>query len=273
VDANFEHAVDSLLIGDVETVVSLVTAMPRLVRARSHHPHQATLLHYLAANGVEQERQRSPANAPEIARILLSHGAHADALAEMYGGQYTTMSMLVSGVHPAQAGVQSALVETLLDFGAAIEGVGSGETPLITALAFGYREAAEALAERGASVENLVAAAGLGRIALVAQLFPSASAEERHRALALAAQHGQADIVQLLLEAGEDPNRFNPAGFHGHSTPLHQAVYNGHTEVVHLLVERHARLDLRDTVYQGTPLDWAKHAGNETMIEYLSRLK
>ena len=34
------------------------------------------------------------------------------------------MTMLVSSVHPAKAGVEDALVEELLDQGAAIEGVG-----------------------------------------------------------------------------------------------------------------------------------------------------
>ena len=37
------------------------------------------------------------------------------------------MALLVSSCHPAQAGVQVALTETLLDFGASIEGRGSGK--------------------------------------------------------------------------------------------------------------------------------------------------
>ncbi len=42
----------------------------------------------------------------------------------MYGAECTTMSMLVSSSHPADAGLQVPLVELLLDFGAAIAGVG-----------------------------------------------------------------------------------------------------------------------------------------------------
>jgi hypothetical protein len=45
----------------------------------------------------------------------------------------------------------------------------------------------------------------------------------------------------------------------------------GHSAVVRLLVERRARLDIEDTVYHGTPLGWAKHAGNTAMEEYLIR--
>jgi len=38
---------------------------------------------------------------------------------------------------------------------------------------------------------------------------------------------------------------------------------------VHLLVERGARLDIKDTVYQGTPLDWAIYGGIKEIAEYL----
>ena len=145
-----------------------------------------------------------------------------DATAEMYGGQRTTMSMLVSSSHPAMAGVQVALVETLLDFGASLE----YQSPLMTALASGQGAAAEALVRRGARVDNIAVAAGLRRLKDASQLL-TADAESRHRALALAAQHGHLEVVRLLLDAGEDPNRYNPAGNHAHSTPLHQAVLAG----------------------------------------------
>ena len=96
-----------------------------------------------------------------------------------------------------------------------------------------------------------------------------ASVDDRHRALALASQHGHADIVQMLLDAGEDPNRYNPKANHGHSTPLHQAALAGHEEVVRLLVARGARLDIKDTIYESTPLGWALYAGREHIVEYL----
>lgn len=274
----FESAVEAVVEGNEAALKSLLRDHPDLVRARSARithfdppVHGATLLHYVAANGVEGYRQKTPANAVEIAKTLLAAGAEADALADMYGGQCTTLSMLVSSGHPAKAGVQIALVETLLDFGAAIEARGSGKwtSPLMTALAFGFPGAAEALAQRGARVDDLAAAAGLGRLADARRWLPAASPESRHRALALAAQLGHADIVRLLLDAGEDPNRYNPEGNHAHSTPLHQAALAGHDAVVRLLVERGARLDIEDTIYQGTPLGWARHAGQTGIESYL----
>src|SRR5207245_433758 len=105
------------------------------------------------------------------------------------------------------------------------------------------------------------AAAGLGRLDDTRRWLATASGEDRHRALALAAQHGHVAIVGLLLDAGEDPNRYNPKGNHGHSTPLHQAVWSAHDAVVRLLVERGARLDIEDTIYEGTPLGWAIYGG------------
>jgi hypothetical protein len=84
----------------------------------------------------------------------------------MYRGEYTTMSMLVSSHPPEKAGLQIVLAETLLDFGASIESLGSKKwgSPLLTALAFGYLKTAEGLPIRGARVDSLPAAAGLGRL-------------------------------------------------------------------------------------------------------------
>ena len=76
-----------------------------------------------------------------------------------------------------------------------------------------------------------------------------------------------------MLEAGEDPNRYNPDGNHGHSTPLHQAAFAGHETVVRLLVERGARLDIRDTVWHGTPLGWALHSAKPKQLAIAAYLR
>src|SRR5438876_11410307 len=104
---------------------SMLRDDPQLVHARSARRHHATLLHYIAANGVEGVRQKTPPNAVEIARILLDAGAEPDALADMYDNKCTTMSMLVSSANPHIAGLQGALAETLLDLGSELVGPGS----------------------------------------------------------------------------------------------------------------------------------------------------
>jgi hypothetical protein len=268
--SQFEAAVDAGVNGNLPLLKELLRENPGLIRERSTRVHQATLLHYVSANGVEDYRQKSPPNAVEIARLLLEAGAKVDARAEMYGERCTTMTLLVSSAHPAKAGVQCGLIEVLLDFGAAIDDHSKWGPPLLTALAFGYREAAETLARHGARTDRLAAVAGLGRLEEAKQLLPQVDELERHRALALAAQHGQTEVVRLLLDAGEDPNRYNPEGHHSHSTPLHQAALAGHETVVRLLVERGAKLDIRDKIYHATPRDWARHGGQSRIEEYLA---
>ena len=56
---------------------------------------------------------------------------------------------------------------------------------------------------------------------------------------------------------------------HAHATPLHHAALGGHEAVVRLLVERGARVDLPDTIYQATPAGWAEHGGHPAIAEYL----
>lgn len=43
----------------------------------------------------------------------------------------------------------------------------------------------------------------------------------------------------------------------------------GVMDMVRLLVERGARLDVADTVYEGTPLGWALHGGRTEIAAYL----
>ncbi|HQR05879.1 MAG TPA: ankyrin repeat domain-containing protein [Gemmatales bacterium] len=266
----FEQAVEAVVSGDVATLRSMLQAHPDLVHARSSRSHHATLLHYIAANGVENVRQQTPANAVDVAKLLLEAGAVPDALADMYDKKCTTMSMLLSSSHPHNAGLQIALAETLLDHGALLHGPGTEwASSVMTCLKFGYSDTAEALVRRGAPIDNLVVAAGLGRVEETTGYLPTADSLARHQALALAAQLGRTNTLKLLLDAGEDPNRLNPEGFHSHATPLHQAVWADHLETVKLLVEQGARLDMRDTLYDSTPLNWANHGQHTAIAEYL----
>src|SRR5207237_2999667 len=121
----------------------------------------------------------------------------------------------------------------------------------------------------GASADHFAAAAGMGGFDQTRQLLTGATGDDRHRALDLDVQQGHVDIAGMLLDAGEDPTRYNPKGTHAHSTPLHQAVAAGHEAVVRLLIERGARLDMKDTIYQGTPLGWAVYCGQPAIADRL----
>jgi ankyrin repeat protein len=268
--ARFEAAVDAVVDGDRSALERMLREDPSLARARSARSHHATLLHYLAANGVETYRQRTPPNAVEIAQLLLDTGADPDALADMYDERCTTLGMLVSSTPPHEAGLQAPLAELLLERGASPDVPGSKwNAAARCALAFGFLDTARALVARMGGPRDIRVAAGLGALGETARFLPTADDASRQTALALACMHGHARVVRLLLDTGSDPDRYNPEGYHPHSTPLHQAVWAGHLEVVRLLVERGARPDLRDRLYDGTPLDWALHGERNEIADYL----
>jgi ankyrin repeat protein len=267
----FEAAADAVVTGDLDTLESLLRAHGGLTAARSARVHRATLLHSIAANGVEDFRQRTPPNAVAVARALLEAGAAVDALADTYGGgpAQTTLNLLVSSAHPAEAGLQSELAELLLDFGAAIDGLEDDSSPLMTALAFGYGGAAETLARRGARIDNVVAAAALGREDIVRRFvvdgstlapearvvrtewlrIPPDGASHVRVALAWAAKYGRLPVVRLLLDRGADP----AGADHDGMTPLHWAAAHGRLDVVEELLRRGAPLEV-ENVWDATVL-------------------
>jgi hypothetical protein len=267
--SRFESAADAIVTGDLAALERLIGKDRSLVRARSTRDHRATLLHYVAANGHEGFRQRTPGNAVEIATVLLAAGAEPDALAGMYGRPCTTMEMLVSSVHPHEAGVQSRLVEVLLDFGAAVDGEAKDGSPLMTAFRFHYPDAAETLARRGAKVDNIIAAAALGRADLVDRFvdeggnlrpgvpfadvpWPCLPAEPKVHlgyALTWASTFGRNAVVEILLRKGVDAS-----GQDGDATALHFAAAYGRLDLVRLLLAHGASLETLNS-YGGTVLD------------------
>jgi hypothetical protein len=271
--STFERAVEAVVYGDTDALKQLLVQYPALATARSCRRHHATLLHYLGANGVENVRQKTPANALEVATLLLDAGAEPDALADLYDGKCTTLSMLVSSSPPAATGVQAPLAELLLDRGAALEGPGSPwSSAIMTALTFGFLVTARTLASRAPFIDYLPMAAGLGDVNRVRELLFDAELDDKQIALALAALHNHVEVVKVLLEAGADPNQYQPEGYHSHATPLHHAAGNNYRTLAELLVQYGAKLDIQDTIYEASPLGWARHGGHEEMAVWLLSL-
>jgi ankyrin repeat protein len=171
--SKFESAADAVVNGDIATLERLLREDPDLIRAHSTRDHQATLLHYVAANGVEDFRQKTPKNAVAVVELLLKAGAEVDASNWDYG-QGTALGLVATSIHPWLAGVQNALLETLLDHGAAVDGLPGGWSPLISALHNDRPEAAAFLAARGARLD-LEGAAGVGRLDVVKSFFKEES--------------------------------------------------------------------------------------------------
>jgi Ankyrin repeats (3 copies) len=237
--AAFEAAADAIVRGDEHTLQELLRDRPELVRARSTREHNATLLHYVSANGVEGYRQKSPPNAARITLLLLDAGADVEAEADVYGGHCTALGLVATSAPPRAAGVQIPVMEVLLERGAQIEHpdlAGKGGDAVYACLANGCPEAAQYLAERAGRI-GLVGAAGLGRLDVVRELVDGADASRREMALRYAAGYGQEAVVQFLLDRG-----VNVDGHHGDGkTALFYADRGGHHEIVRLLLERGAR--------------------------------
>jgi ankyrin repeat protein len=253
--AGFEAAAEAIISGDIPTLTRLLREQPTLIRARSTREHQATLLHYVSANGVEGYRQISPQNIAEITKILLDAGAEVDARANVYGGGWTALGLVATSEPPRKAGVQLAVIDVLLEAGARMDLLGMRgdlNEPLLRAcLANGQDEAATHLLDRGAPVD-FTAAAGVGRLDLVERLVDDA--EDVREGFLFACGYGHRTVVEFLLDraVGVDVNVW----FHGRSG-LHDAAYHGHVDVVDLLVTRGADLDRIDDTYHTAPLIWA----------------
>jgi ankyrin repeat protein len=258
--SSFERAADAVVIGDFATLRDLLRDQPDLVHLRSSREHHATLLHYISANGVENYRQKTPANIVDIARMLLEAGAEVDAEADVYGGGATTLELVLTSAHPRLAGVQIQLADLLIARGARID-----MHIVRSCLANGCPEAAAHMAERGARL-TLEEAAGIGSLDVVRRHFDerralpaSASNEQVVAALIMAAWYNQQDVIQYLLDQQVDPGARLPRKGDGQSA-LHVAAYQAHVGLVELLLHRGAPVNLVDETHGTTPLVWALHA-------------
>lgn len=287
--AFFEAAVEAVVAGDEPALATLLRKHPELATASSPREHRANLLHYVAANGVEDERQRTPPNAVSIARLLVAAGADPNATAEFYGSGpgSTALVALVSSGHPHEAGLQEELVRVFCSApGALPDGLDGDGYPMATAFTFFYPRAAVALADCGASLEPVPHAAGVGRVDLVESwLDPDGALRPEHGpyvgcydfrledpddilelALVYAAMGGHLDVVRLLDASGGDLS----GGPHSNETALHTAALKGELEVVRYLIENGANAGERDERWGGTPLGWASTSGQREIVEYLA---
>lgn len=257
-DATFRRAVEFLDAGDVVGLRAHLKQNPKLVHQQvvfegGNYFRNPTLLEFVAENPVRQGTL--PANVVEVAKVILDAGPSQSAKNE-------TLTLVSTGRVPRECRLQVPLIDLLCDYG------GDPNSAVHAAALHGELESVKALMERGARMD-LPAVVALGRSEDARRLLANASREDRHLALGLAASFGHVEIVRWLLDAGENPNRYNPVGAHAHTTPLHQAAWRGHEEVVRLFVERGARLDLKDILWRGTPADWARHGGRTEIETYL----
>jgi hypothetical protein len=253
--SRFETAADAIVGGDAATLRRLLGEEPELVRARSTREHGAMLLHHVSANGVEGYRQKTPLNIVEIAEILLRAGAEVDATADVYGGGCTAIGLAATSVHPERAGVQEALLQKLLDYGAEINRIsiaGNGQSMVMACLDNGRPKAAAYLADRGAQY-GFVETAALGQLERLKGFFDGNAALHPSPALLEAAflyacQFAPIEAVAFLIQQRVNIAARDRDG----QTGLHHAVMGCNLQTVRLMAGYMELLEIVN-VYGGTP--------------------
>src|SRR5262247_4007862 len=145
-EKRFHPAMKAIQSGDLDLFKSLLAADPSLATTRSTRSHP-TLLQCLVLDGKDKP------NSVEMAKVLIDAGAELNE------------PLVAAGSIDNRA-----VAELLLDCGAAIDGTG-GWSPLEEALYWNSRNVIALLLERGAKVQNLRIAAGLGRVDLIESYF------------------------------------------------------------------------------------------------------
>ena len=109
----FEHAIDTMLNGNINSLRKQVKRNKDILSERSRYGHRATLLHYVSSNGVEIRRQKVPLNLAEITKFLIESGADKNTKAHFYGGEFTALELAKTSAHPKDAGIMESLINVL----------------------------------------------------------------------------------------------------------------------------------------------------------------
>ncbi len=236
----FARAYRAIEAHDLDGLHEMLDRFPALVTARG-------------TNGNDLLGMASATCDERLVAILLERGADVSQ-ANAHGW---------TALHQAAYSDLPTMARMLLDSGAPVDASARGEggTPLVVALFWGNREAAELLARHGVVPANLRAAAGLGRLDLIDELI--------------------APDGRLAAQAGAQRGFYRPhSGFPAWrpaaerqevlDESLSWAARNDRVEALDVLVARGASVDA--DVYRGTALAWAAACGRNESIRRLVAL-
>jgi ankyrin repeat protein len=236
----FARAYRAVEAREPDLLAALLDETPDLVRARGTNGND--LLGMAGATGDVR-----------LTDLLLARGADP-AAANQHGW---------TALHQAAYGNRPDLITRLIAAGAPLTacGRGDGGTPLIVALFWGHREAAELLAGHDTAPGNLRVAAGLGDADLLTALIGSdgrpTAAARAHRAF-YRPHSGMPE-----WRPGDDPQEILDEA-------LAWAARSDRTAVLTILAAHGA--DLEADVYRGTALAWAAACGRTDAIQALVAL-
>ena len=201
----------------------------------------------------------------------LGHGEGTGRWYRLFGERLESPRQLLEDLTMAAAGLGfTSRVRRLLALGVDPDGTGSrhpiyeGRTPVQEAARRGNPEVVEMLRAAGAvsaldDVDLFLAACGGGDRDR-AEAMRAADPTLVQRAIArrpgqmiAAAEHGNLEAVELLIELGFDVNALE------RTSPLHEAAMRGNLKMIHLLLDHGADPELRDEGYDATPAGWAEH--------------
>jgi ankyrin repeat protein len=193
----------------------------------------------------------------ETAELLGEHGVHPRNLRAAAGlGRLDVIDELVTadGRLSPQAGAHRAFYRPHSGF-PFWQPTDDSHEVLAEALAWAARndrvEALEVLVARGADLE--------------ADVY-------RGTPLVWAAATGRVAAIRRLVALGADPSGRTTFGgpTHGEGvTPLHLAAQDGQREAVEALLEASADPTLRDAIYDSPPSGWAEHGGHPAVAQLL----
>jgi ankyrin repeat protein len=251
-DAKFQPAIEAIKSGDLETFKALVAADPALATRRSSKSHP-TLLQCVVLDGKDKP------NNVEMARILIEAGAELNE------------PLIAAGSIDNQP-----VAELLLDRGAAIDGTG-GWSPLEEALYWNSQNAIALLLERGAKVQNLRIAAGLGLTDLIETFF-DADGDLKPEAGRIDWPFGSLEMIarsnhkargkQMLADR---INSWSQDRVGIIDNAFVYACMHGHIEAAKLLLAKGAQINSipGGFDYAGTGLHYAALNGHRPMIKFL----
>ena len=251
-DARFHPAMNAVKTGDLEQFKAALAADPSLATARSTRSHP-TLLQCVVLDGNDK-----PHNV-EMAQILIDAGAE---LNEPFG---------------ATASIDNRpCAELLLDHGAAIDGIG-GWSPIEEALYWNSQNVLALLLERGAKVQNLRTAAGLGRTDLIESYFNGDGTLKRE-AGKINWPWGDLESIERSCLGGSVKESLvdrikswsqDQQGIVNNAFVF--ACMHGHIDAAKLLLEKGAEINAIPGGFDfaGTGLHYAALNGHRPMVEYL----
>jgi ankyrin repeat protein len=238
--------------GELETFESLIAADPSLATSRSTRSHP-TLLQCLVLDGKDKP------NTVEMAKVLIDAGAELNE------------PLVAAGSIDNRP-----VAELLLDRGAAIDGTG-GWTPLEEALYWNNTNVIELFLERGAKIQNIRTAAGLGRTDLIEGYFnPDGSLKSEAGRInwpfgdpeTIANAKRPSNVTQSLLD---HINSWSQDRQGIVNNAFVYACMHGHIDAAKLLIEKGAEINVIPGGFDfaGTGLHYAALNGHRPMVQYL----